>query len=247
MEADFVPYITDKLEEFLRAEQNQFPIERACLVENAAREIKRYAAFLSLVKERATEVSIKCNESLRCCVGMPAGKEREERLARFDQFGLKLQLEIESFYLFSKVYLDKTVHFLETYFGRLQNCSFESFSKLSVEQLQILESDYQFQIQPKLREVIEKLMKVVIEFRDKKIIHQKTPRLLRGLNWQIDGKVSMASGFLYPKQTEQQFQSMDVEELWAWLESYTNLFTEFVMQNSAKAKLRQNQNQTKLS
>lgn len=234
-----MPYFIDKLEKFLRAEQKEFPIERACVIENAAREIKRYAAFLNLVKERSAEVSIECNKALRSCVGMPVGKERDERLARFDQFGLNLQLEIESSYLFSKIYLDKTVHFLEIYFGRLQNCSFESFSKLSVKQLQILESDHQFQIQPKFREMIEKLMEVVIEFRDKNIIHQKNPRLLRGLNWQDYKKVSMASGFIYPKEKEQRFQSVDVEELWACLENYTDLFTEFVIQNSAKAKSRQ--------
>jgi hypothetical protein len=97
-----MPYFTDKLEKFLRAEQKEFPMERACLIENAAREIKRNAAFLNLVKESASEVSIDCNKVLRSCVGMPVGKERDERLGYSDQFGLKLQLEIESSYLFFK-------------------------------------------------------------------------------------------------------------------------------------------------
>lgn len=235
-----MPYLTDKLESFLDAEQDQFPIRRVRLVKNAVQEAKRYSAFLRLVNERASDVSVKCNYSLRCCVGVPAGKVREERLSHFEQLGINLQLEIESFYLFSKIYLDKTVHFLETYFGRLHNCSFESFSKLKAA-LSILESAHDFKVQPELREMVDKLMNVVVEFRDKKITHAKNPRLFRGLNWENDGRVSMASGFLDPKPTDQLFGTMDAGDLWKLLESYTDMFTEFIKENSEKAMLRLNQ------
>ena len=241
-----MPYLTDKLERHLAAERNQFPIGRARVLENAALEIKRYSAFLILVKARAIEVSVKCNEALRCCVGMPAGEEREKRMSRFEQLNVNLQLDIESFYIFATIYLDKTSHFLEAYFGELRDCSFESFRSLK-QQLDLMESSHGFKLNRQFREMAEKLFTDIVDFRDKKITHAKMPRLFRGLNWEADGRVTMASGLINAKPTDKLFQTTDVGDLWMLLEKYSGLFTEFVEQNPKKAKSRLNENEPVVS
>src|SRR6266853_403102 len=142
-------FLTNKLEMFIDSEREQFHASNASITKTAVHEIKRYSAFLSIIKRRALDASDRGNETLRCSAGRPAGPVRDELIASFEALAIHFQMEMESFYMFAKLYLDKTVHFLETYFGQRANCSFESFSRFD-RILATLTSEHGFINQPKL-------------------------------------------------------------------------------------------------
>jgi hypothetical protein len=163
-------------------------------------------------------------------------KKEQAQSRKNSRHGQVLQLEIESFYVFAKIYLDKTVHFLEVYFGDQRDCSFESFSGLR-KLLGTLENAHGFKVQPELRQAVVKLEKEIVEFRDKKIIHAKMSRVLHGLCWNKEGRVQISTGYSFPKGTDQFFRSTDVRELWKLLEEYTEFWIHFVKLNRQKMKL----------
>ena len=216
----------------------------------------RYADFVEIIHSRVKKTAAKFirskNESwaLRRKLDQKAGKPRyltkkeETQSQQGFRIGQTLQLEIESFYLFSKIYLDKTAHFLEVYFGEIQNCSFESFSKFT-SKLDLLESAHGFKVEHELREIIVKVEKEIVDFRNKKIAHAKMPRLDRGLTWNKKGTVLITSGFFYPKPTDKYFQTADVEDLLKLLEQYTNLWASFIALNRQKSKFQLKGNQSK--
>ena len=95
-------------------------------------------------------------------------KKEEAQFRRKNKNSQVFQLEIESFYIFAKIYLDKTAHALETYFGERRNCSFESFSKFA-SKFKTLESVDKFTVELELQEIALKLKQEIVDFRDKKL------------------------------------------------------------------------------
>lgn len=124
----------------------------------------------------------------------------EEALAlqQSGALGATIELDIESFYVFAKITLDKIAHFLERYFGPERGCTLGSHDKLVTffaryRDAKGLSVPEDFMGQAK------SLAETVSLFRDKQIEHQRSPRRLVGLAWTGDGDLRLAPTHVNPK------------------------------------------------
>ncbi len=109
-------------------------------------------------------------------------------------------LEIESFYLFSKILIDKLAHFVEDYFGKAHGISMRSHGKW-VKGFERYCAVKNIKAPEGMSERMSRLEIEVAEFRDKRITHLQNPRAIRGTSTN-DGNPSMAFAILYPKESE---------------------------------------------
>jgi hypothetical protein len=111
-----------------------------------------------------------------------------------------LHLEIESFYLFAKILLDKIAHALEFYFGLGRKKSLDShdglvknFAQYAEVKCLTLPSDFMT--------IAARLKTDVSDYRDYEIAHEKSPRRMSGTVFDAEGRMRIVATSLYP--TEQ--------------------------------------------
>jgi hypothetical protein len=233
----------EQLEAFLDGKRGR----HGDVFKNALHEAIRYLQFLEIIRARVESTEKEYIYLVEAFISGKLTNKEQSLLHRQTHLTLLVQLEIESFYLFSKIYLDTTARFLEVYFGQHPNFRFESFEKLFRREAAIWKSDYGLKFDSEFCEVIQKLLVKIVGFRGKKIVHPKgrdaqslIGRRLHALAWKSDGSsgVSLTAGFTGVKSSNEFYQSTDVGDLWKLIEQYTNLFIQFADQNVEKLKLR---------
>lgn len=244
-----MPHLPDQFWNFLVNERKYFTNEHGNLLASAFSQAYRYLDFTDLIAvqiEKSFTGFISSNKKYHEMIEQEhrrlrtrdrhLTKKEEAQSRKVSRYARMTELEIESFYVFSRIFLDKTIHILELYFGRRRNCSFESFSGFS-SLLNTLQSEHSFQIQPELHQIIPKLTTEIMDVRDKKIIHVKNARMDRMLTWDKTGRVSIVTGFHNPKPTDKFFRTADVRDLWKLLGEYSDLWINFVVANRQNSKL----------
>src|SRR4030095_8890693 len=118
-----------QLTEFIRTERERLALEDNNRFGTAFYPLTRYYEFLLIIVERyhtASEVFMKNSRALQSLT-KPSTHPTTSELLRLHEEGYaltsRLHLEIESFYLFAKILLDKVAHALEFYFGPARDCS----------------------------------------------------------------------------------------------------------------------------
>lgn len=195
---------TKQLEDFLGEEW----IKHGHSFQDALREVIRYSQFLEVIKARVESASKEYIRLMHARMNTKHSyeiltKEDKEQVDALVHHALLVQLEIESFYLFSKIYLDTTTRFLEVYFGQFNDFRFESFEKLFQTNAAIWKYTHILKFEPDFREVIQRLLPEIVSFRGKKITHPQLPggrnlvgRRSHALTWKSDGSgsVSLTAG-----------------------------------------------------
>lgn len=88
-------------------------------------------------------------------------------------------LEIESFYMFAKILLDRWSMFVEAYFGKQRKCSLESHDRLSNNIADYVAAKGLGPLSPRLRELIPRMRTRISDYRDFAIAHDKSPGVVR--------------------------------------------------------------------
>jgi len=109
-----------------------------------------------------------------------------------------LQLEIESFYLFAKILLDKVAHFVEFYFGQGQGCSLVSQDQF-VKNLPTHAALKGIKFTDRFAETMKTLKQDISDHRDYQIAHEASPKTLHGTLFDAEGKTKIFSNRLYPR------------------------------------------------
>jgi hypothetical protein len=113
------------------------------------------------------------------------------------RLNIMLHLEIESYYLFAKIMLDKIVHALEFYFGQGRNISLDSHDNL-VKYFEAY-AEQKGLVLPLEFMVMAKTLKTDIsDYRDYDIAHEKSPRRMSGTMFDSEGNMKMTAMSLYP-------------------------------------------------
>jgi len=231
-----------KLEEFVSKERERFSIKDNNIFAFSFGKVTRRWMFLEIIRERyrgASAAFVANSEAMRA-TNKPGGPHllTAEQLALQSEgvrLSMAVHLDIESFYLFAKIFLDDIARAIENYFGPARGLALDSHDDLE-KRLERYADTKGLLIPNGLRETISDLRKRVADFRDQEIAHEKSPRTMRGLTWGPDGEASFISTRLYPKESDKQTNSESLDGLASAFEEYVSKVVDFLEENSSKAR-----------
>ncbi len=147
-----------------------------------------------------------------------------------------LHLEIESFYLFAKILLDKMARSVEYYFGsapRLPLDSHDDLAKRIVDYAAAKQLDVTEEFVSKANSWRER----VSDYRDYNIAHEKSPRTLRATALDAEGGTRMVLVRLFPTERDRQVESEPLENLLPQLDQYIQNLIDVLKVNQDKTNL----------
>lgn len=222
-----------RLNEFVDAERERFTTVDNNRFALSFSQIMRYAEFIEIIAGRQTEAGLKFvanAAALRAAVPSGGASLTAEQRRLLDE-GRKLtdalHLEIESFYLFAKILLDKIARSIEFYFGQGRKCSLDSHDDL-IKDLGKYSTIKRLSVPAKLLELALSLKQDISDLRDYRIAHDKNPRRVLGTAFGLDGKTTMISTTIYPTPNDKQLQTRDpndlLTEIGDYIDSVIDLF-----------------------
>lgn len=168
----------------------------------------------------------------------PVTPEEWEEMQRTATLGTRLHLEIESFYVFANILLDRIAATCLFYFSRKSKwnhwqltANLENFCKkrgLVVPSANLLKMPAQLQ-------------DLIVKYRNTRIEHVEEPRLIHGTSLGPDKKAKILPAILYPTQEEMekigeiQRPSADLDEILASLDTYMTAMLNFFDGNADKS------------
>lgn len=224
------------------------------LLRMALGEVLVYLEFLELVYSRYREVGdqyIANNQQLQESLQKSPGTHTitDTEMVLFEQnrnLHLRLRLEIESFYVFAHILLNKTVNFPKRYFAHphLRGVKCGSHTQF----WDSIQGVVSFAPIPQdLLDNANWLSEKVVSYRDKLITHTLASEhfqrmLIRGMTWQLDGAVRISSNTLFPdEKIQNQVDSEKLEAIVPRLQTYLQGFAKFLLHHVDKSILHQEQ------
>jgi hypothetical protein len=225
------------LTDFIQSERYRYEGDANNLFAFSLGQAARYYEFLVILAARVETVSaayVACQSHLRG--SFPEGETElvGELLDQWRQsldLGTQLHLDIESFYLFGKILLDKLAQFTGHYFGQVQSCSLASHNKL-VKNIERFAQMKGAAIAPGVLAAATSLKEQVADFRDKQIAHNRNPRTVVGTSWSSRGDVRLTETHLYPRPSDPpQVESSSLQGLFTLVDEYIAQLVFFVTSN----------------
>lgn len=232
-----------KIYSFVSSEKKYLDTKNYTILGLALYQIVRNYKFLQIINKRykkSSSLFISTREKFRKTLGKrPKGvhtmTRRQIKLARIeDKAYLQVHLEIESFYLFAKILLDKLARIVEFYFGQTDKLSLDSHH-LFCKNIKEYSSFKSILIDYELIEHAKKLKKDISDFRDFQIAHHKNFRIFHGINFS-DKNVKIILQPVYPKPNDKEMESKSIDELLDSIDKYFNLILDFLNCNRNKSK-----------
>ena len=234
--------ISEKLSELIGLERERFSTRHNNMFAMGFLQLVRYYEFLIIVFDRYKEVSerfVKNTQDLQATIEPGTHESTEDQLALREEarsLTTSLHLEIESFYLFAKILLDKVARGLEFYFGSAQKLSLDSHDDL-VKGLERYVEVKRLILPDSFLDMAKQLKKNISDHRDYEIAHEKSPRTLHGTIFNAEGGTKIASIKLYPKERDQQVETKLLDDLLRELDGYIGKVIELVTTNRDKTNL----------
>jgi hypothetical protein len=232
------------LSEFVSAERSQYHGEDNNLFAFAAGQALRYYDFLSIVMgryEAASEEFVMKHESFISSLSGTTGTMSGEQTALLDEIRhltTEIHLEIESFYIFAKILLDKVAQFVEIYFGQAHKSSLASHDKLT-KNWERFRSAKGLDCPSGFSESLVFLKERIADYRDKQVEHLRNPRALKSTSYHRDtGQTKLITIHLYPTERDQQVESQELPELMNAIDSYMRQIIELITLNREKTRFK---------
>lgn len=233
-----------KLRDFISTERNRFEDNHNNMFVRSFSEITRYYDFLKIILERyktASKSLIDNTKDLHASIAHDNSNKLSEKqytlLSRNYGLSLNVHLEIESFYLFAKVLLDKIALSIQFYFGEPERkLSLASHDKLT-KHIEAYARARSLYISQGFVDIVKKLKEDIADYRDYQIQHihiHRYPRLVRGTIYDDEGNTRLSVNTLYPKHGDKQCDSKYLHELLSEVESYIEKLIIFIEQNKVK-------------
>lgn len=234
------------LSDFVQYEREHYVDNDNNLFAFSLSQALRYYEFILIIANRHKEVSQKMvlnsTQLMESISAQSTGDMTDEQIRLYTE-GLQLttlvHLEIESFYLFTKTFLDKVALFLQNYFGQARGVSLISHDKLtkSYEQYRIAKG----LIYPSgFSESLQFLKEYVSDYRDKQISHLQNPRTVKGTIFNISGQTRIVTipFFSNPNGIGAQIESRELPELLTAIDIYIQLVIAVIKLNRTKTRFR---------
>jgi hypothetical protein len=149
--------------------------------------------------------------------------------------GKKLHLEIESFYLFANILLDRVASTCRYYYWKKPNWNHMQV----VRNLATICTKRSLSVTPPdLLTLPEELQKLIVEYRNKYVEHLEEPRIIFATSWGPEQRAKIQPTFLYPEPEEiglLQKPSDDLMALLSRLALYMTAMLDFFDANSGKS------------
>jgi hypothetical protein len=234
-----------KFDYFIQEERKNYPEEKNNLFAFAFGQIGRYEHFLTRILERYKRVSAEFHEVSRILIGPRKYSRWEEDERRYyahqRQFELALQpqIDVESFYIFAKMFLDHIARSLHHFFGPVRGASLESHDNL-VKCLPKYKKALSLEIPIEFDELGKDLKARIADYRDYQIAHNKMARPVHTTMSSMDQYLTMQISTWNPNSTEPPKtypQSEPLLSLMELLDRYLTSLFEVVKANRNKSKL----------
>lgn len=219
--------------DFIRIESSHFSECDSNRLVLAAGQASRYYDYLSLILERYAKADkalrIEDQRIMALSRANPDGFPISE-LGQSARIRCELHLEIESFYVFAKILLDKVAHLVLLYFGPARDCSMESHRKF-LKCCQVYFEAKKLKGSQGLVDLMTHLRDDIVHFRDKKLTHQNNPRVSLGTAFPEDQGAYLSAGYFYPKTSDEAYQSRPLDSLIDDLDKYIRSLLFWMVEN----------------
>lgn len=200
----------------------------------------RYRGFLALILQRYEQtgddyatVSDRLKTLFQGTSREPS-QEVAEELIRTARIQERLHLEIESFYIFAKILLDRIADTFGYYFGTPWKRPGSTHSQLT-SSFPSLRVEKAFIVEPaELLGMLEELKRMIVDYRTGVIEHTSEPRLIRGTSVGPDKAPAIVTAILYPvgsEAAEKQHETVDPRALLRRLDAYIDAIMTFLEVN----------------
>jgi len=222
---------SNPLSKFVSAERDRYEVHDGNRFAVALAQAARYYDFLLIIIARYEVINDKFvvkQKALMAEISGADGTMSAEQMALLDELGqltTRVHLEIESFYVFAKILLDKIARFIETYFGQAHGCSLASHDKLT-------KSNERFRAAkglvypPGFTDSLVFLKEQIADYRDKQVEHLRNPRIVK------------ATSHTYPTEHDEQVESEKLPELLKAINTYIQQVAELVTMNRDRTRFR---------
>jgi len=206
-------------------------------------QVSRYLRFLEIPRSRYRslneEVVAGFRRQMAEAASNPGMRElTASEVAELDsdvQRQVFLHFEIESFFLFAKIFLDKVARFVQDFFGGARGLSLRSHDNWC--------SDADAYARAKglvipsgMLDTMQRLRSLVADYRDKQIAHLQNPRAMHGTQIRGDGSTQIAGSALFPTARDKQVMSPEIDEVWKLIETYVEQLIAMVETNRDKTR-----------
>jgi len=235
--------IVDRFVTFVVSERNRYDAHDNNRVGFSLGQIGRYLRFVEIAKSRYLSVSREVAERFKkkmedACMNPGTRELNPEEIADLEKDGQLHQLlhfEIESFFLFAKILLDKVAHFIEDYFGKAHGVSLRSHDKLckAIEQYS---KSKNLVVPPGMNDSMVELRSLIADYRDKHIAHFHNPRALHATQISANGGTQIGISTLYPNDRDKFSSSPAVEHVCSIVELYMKQLETLIETNRNKSR-----------
>jgi len=232
-----------KLSEFIGSERERFAHEDNNKFATSFSQISRYSAFLDVILKRYEDASWQLFANTKAFqeTVLPGEHPVSSDLMALHEESVRLtillHLEIESFYIFAKILLDKIAHSLEFYFGQGRGTSLDSHDDL-VKNFASYAGAKGLTLPPNYMMVAAALKRDISNYRDYEIEHEKSPRRMNATVFDEHGTMRLAATRLYPTEKDQQVESKPLHDLARDINEYIGQVIELIKLNRSKTNLK---------
>jgi hypothetical protein len=224
-------------------ERERFETKHNNMLGGAFGEIGRYRRFLEVIVARHADVAprvMALHDEHRATL-KPGTHRMDERQIRLSDerelLTMQWQLDVESAYLFAKILLDKVARGIEFYFGPVPRCALDSHDDL-VKRIESYASSIPLQLPDPFVPMAKLLKTDVSDFRDYQIAHEKSPRTVRGMQYDGAGATRLVMVQLYPTAKDEQREGRSPKDLLADIDDYLREFMALIRSNRERSRLR---------
>lgn len=165
----------------------------------------QYYEFLKIINERYDSASIEYSQLQKELLelfqkkgsGIMTSAEME-MMEKSKIFMTKVHLEVESFYIFSKILMDRTADTFGYYFGihlKKFGSTYSQMQKYLEESnyLELKDDDQDF------KELRKEIQNDIVDFRNEEIEHISDPRSINATSWDSKGSTRISKVIIYPE------------------------------------------------
>jgi len=203
-------------------------------------KIYRYLMIILIRYEAASLEFITNSKDLQSTFQSGKHPLTEEQMQLHEEgwkLAVALELEIDSFYLFAKMLLDRVAHTIEFYFGQATRCSLDSHDGLQKCFLKYVEIKSLSTPLPRLLELFNVLKKEISDYRDYEIAHAKKLRVLEAISYDETGRTRKNPGIMFPINSDQFVASQSPRDLITLVDEYLILMISFIRENAVRTRL----------
>lgn len=235
----------EHLRKFIETERSRFVGRDNNLFAISFGHICRYHEFSCLILERYAAAAAQFLASTKylnaqwgdwAARGQPLTPSEMKLLEENRRLSAVLHLDIESFYLFSKILLDKIAHSLEFYFGQERGVSLDSHDDL-VKNFDRYSKAKDLKVPAGFLELATTLKKDVSDYRDYEIAHEKSPRRLNSTLYDGEGNIRIGASNMYPGEKDQHSESKALQILSADINEFIVRLIDLLARNRVRCRL----------